>query len=539
MRPAPARDDEPLENHTDTPPAPAIPTSVGASGRTGLRKRADRSEDRSRSAIPARTRSGFAASLPLLFGVLIFFQVLAYGGRVLGDPDTYLHVAVGRWILAHHTVPHRGILSATMAGAPWVAHEWLSEVALAWLYGHFGWTGPVAATALCTAAALALLLRLLLRSLVPLYATIAAVMAYLTTLPHVLARPDIFALPILVFWAGALVAARARDRAPPLRTAGLMTVWANLHGGYMFGLALAALFAGEAVLTAADRGARRRAGRAWALFGVASLAAAAITPYGLAGLLLPFRLMRMKLALSLLIEWRSPDFATFQPLEAWLMLFLLAALALGWRLPWTRAVMLLLLLHMALQHRRFGELLGLVAPLLLAPALAGQLEALARRGPASRLDDVMEALARPAGRGAIALALLLLLAATAAIPPGALRPGAASTPAAAVAAVEARHVAGPVLNSYGFGDYLIISGIRPFIDGRAELYGDAFIRRYVAAVSLAGDALPQLLRRYRIQWTLLAPESPAVALLDHLPGWKRLYADPIAVVHVRKDAPGR
>jgi hypothetical protein len=28
-------------------------------------------------------------------------------------------------------------------------------------------------------------------------------------------------------------------------------------------------------------------------------------------------------------------------------------------------------------------------------------------------------------------------------------------------------------------------------------------------------------------------------LLDHLPGWRRLYADDIAVVHVREDRVGR
>lgn len=486
-------------------------------------------------AISTRTRSSFAVSLPLLLGILIYCQIFAFAGKVLGDPDTYLHVAVGRWIIAHHMAPHRGIFSATMANAPWVAHEWLGEILLAWLFEHFGWTGLVAATALCTAAALAVLLRLLLRTLAPVHAAIAAVLAYFMTLPHVLARPDIFTLPILVLWMAALVAARGRNRAPPMWIAALMTVWANLHGGYMFGLAFAALLAGEAVLTAADWRARLAAGRAWALFGIVSVVAAAITPFGVAGLLLPFRLMQMKFALSVLVEWRSPNFQTFEPLELWIMLFLFAALSLGWRLPWTRAAMLLLLLHMALQHGRFGELLGLVAPLLLAPALARQIEARSHQGPATRLDHVMGELARPAGLGAVALASILVLGVTAAIPPGLIQPAAASTPAAAVATAEAHHVTGPVLNSYRFGDYLIFSGIKPFIDGRAELYGDAFIERYVDAVSLTGDKLLQLLRQYHIAWTLLSPESPAVALLAHLPGWKRLYADPIAVVYVRED----
>jgi hypothetical protein len=44
----------------------------------------------------------------------------------------------------------------------------------------------------------------------------------------------------------------------------------------------------------------------------------------------------------------------------------------------------------------------------------------------------------------------------------------------------------------------------------------------------------QLLDEYRIGATLLAPSTPAVALLDRLPDWKRVYADDIAVVHTRR-----
>jgi len=88
------------------------------------------------------------------------------------------------------------------------------------------------------------------------------------------------------------------------------------------------------------------------------------------------------------------------------------------------------------------------------------------------------------------------------------------------------------------GGYLIFSGIEPFIDGR-YLYGDAFIKRYVEAIRLESDQLLRLLGEYGITWTLMAPQRPAVVLLDHLPGWRRLYADDIAVVHVRDGQPVR
>jgi hypothetical protein len=94
-----------------------------------------------------------------------------------------------------------------------------------------------------------------------------------------------------------------------------------------------------------------------------------------------------------------------------------------------------------------------------------------------------------------------------------------------------------VFHEYGWGGFLIYRGIAPFIDGRAEMYGDDFMKTYVEAIELrTSDALPKLLDRYHVRWTLLPPGMPAVALLDHLPGWRRLYADDTAVVHVRSEA---
>ena len=115
------------------------------------------------NATMAVRRSRYGLSLPLIFGLGLYALIAGHGGAVLHDPDTDLHIAVGRWIIAHRAVPHHGIFSGTMAQAPWVAHEWLGEVLLAWLFDTFGWAGLVAVTAFCAAAAAAMLLRQLLR----------------------------------------------------------------------------------------------------------------------------------------------------------------------------------------------------------------------------------------------------------------------------------------------------------------------------------------------------------------------------------------
>lgn len=479
---------------------------------------------------PRRDPDRDGVGLPLAVFLLVCAMVVAAGPRILDDPDTYSHVAVGQWMIAHAAVPHRDVFSFSMRGMPWVPDEWLSEVALAWIHAHLGWDGLVLSTGVAFATALALLARALQRMLDPIYALVAVAAAWGMCFPHVTARPHVFGLPLLVIWMQALVAARQADRPPSWWLIAVMALWANLHGGFILGLGLAGLFAGEALYDAADVRAALRAARGWGLFLALATMAACATPNGVAGLLLPLQLVRMAFAMSMMDEWQSPNFQQLQPLELWLMLALLGMLSLGLRLPLTRIIMLLALLHMALLHKRFAESLGLAAPLLVAPLLAPQLPRLALSGLGRKLGDLDRKLASPPGLmlfGVLASALAL-----AALRIGVAHENGRFAPAAALAAVAQHHVVGPVFNAMQFGSYLIFSDIAPFIDGRVDMYGDAFVKRYATA-----GELPGLLEQYKITWTLLDPPDPRVALLDRLPGWRRLYGDDIAVVHVREEAP--
>ena len=57
----------------------------------------------------------------------------------------------------------------------------------------------------------------------------------------------------------------------------------------------------------------------------------------------------------------------------------------------------------------------------------------------------------------------------------------------AIAAVPASLRDRPVLNSYSFGGPLILAGIRPDIDGRADMYGDTFVLAHQRLVSGDGS----------------------------------------------------
>ena len=111
---------------------------------------------------------------------------------------------------------------------------------------------------------------------------------------NLLARPHVLALPLAAAWTAGLIGARDRARAPPRALALLMTAWANMHGGFIFGLMLIGPFALEAV-TEAPVGARFLAARPWATFAVVALVAALVNPYGVEALLLPFRLMSVEI----------------------------------------------------------------------------------------------------------------------------------------------------------------------------------------------------------------------------------------------------
>lgn len=473
--------------------------------------------------------AGWGLSLPLWVFMLAFLATLATARSILTDQDPFWHVAAGNWIIAHRAVPYRDVFSFSMAGAPWVAHEWLSEVILAAVYDLAGWGGLVVLAALVFAATLAALLALLLRHLPPSPALLGVIGAFGLAIGHLHVRPHIFGLPLLVIWLGALIAARRDERAPPLAYAVLMLVWANLHGGFILGLGLAALFTSEALFEANDRASLLGAARGWGLFLVLSTLAAVVTPNGVTGLLFPLHVMQMPFAMATINEWKSPDFQYPQPLEIWLLLAILGALVSGIRLPVTRIAMFLLLLHEALAHRRLGEIFGLAAPLLFAPALAPQLRDTAFAALDRRLDTRAGA-SRPLGLSIAAIVVLAAVAVT-------LRAGISNddqvfAPTSAVEFAKAHQLTGPVFNDYEFGGYLIFSGIAPFIDGRADMYGDDFVKR----AATPGE-LPALLQQYAIAWTLIEPQDARVALLDHLAGWQRAYADDIAVIHVRAPSP--
>ena len=217
-------------------------------------------------------------------------------------------------------------------------------------------------------------------------------------------------------------------------------------------------------------------------------------------------------------EWRAMDFSGLNPFEIALAATLFVCFTRGVTIPALRALLLLLLLHMALQHNRHVVIAAPLAALLLAEPIA---KALGQRKPAAERASASVWFVS----GAIALALVAVRT----IEPVARVDG-PTTPAAALDHVPAALQAEAVLNQYDLGGYLIFRGVKPYIDGRTDLYGDAFMDHYFRIVRPDRATLEGTLRNAHIAWTIFSPASPVVDLMDNEAGWKRLYADRFAVI---------
>ncbi|WP_354047168.1 hypothetical protein [Bradyrhizobium sp. LB12.1] len=459
-------------------------------------------------------------------GLGVYVLLLILGPRLLSDPDSYSHIEVGRWIIAHGSLPASDPYSFSMHGAPWITFEWLSEVIYAGAYALAGWPGVVVVAAAAIALAFGLFTSFLLRELSPTHTLLMVIAAVILLAPHMLARPHVLVLPVMVTWAAALVRCMDREGPPPYWALPLLILWANLHGSGVLALGLI----GPAVIEALLREKRsewRHVILRWIPFTALAVAVSCLTPHGPEPLLMPLTTLGLGPALGWISEWRPQDFSHVGGFELLLLGGIFALARGGVTLPVVRALVVIGLLHFSLAQVRNADLLAVLAPLYLAAPLG-------RKFGGPTRDD-----AAGSSRGLSLAALGVLIVASGAALARDLLPAPVITPRTAIAEANLAKT-GHVLNDYSFGGYLIFAGIPTFIDGRAELYGGPFIDRYNRAIALVdlGDFL-KLLDEYNIGATLLAPRTPAIAMLDRLPQWQRVYSDDVAVVHKRRDTPQR
>lgn len=461
------------------------------------------------AAVRAKQLAGPAAVALLSALVAVW---LAFAPELFNDGDTYWHLAAGRLIVEMRSIPSTDPFSFTMRGQPWTAHEWLAEVVTALAYRLGGWSAIASLHAVAAGLTLYLAGQWIGRTLAARHVVLVLALLVACLAPFTLARPHVLAWPLLTAFTILLLRAREENRVPSLGGAVLMVVWASLHASFALGLALAALFGLEALIQADDR---PRVIRQWGLYGIALLLAALATPHGIEGLLFPLHVSGMDMV-DTIAEWRPTEWPEDWPFFVVALVASVAA-ALRWRaLGPVRLFILAGLLFMAFEHSRHQVPFALMATLLVCPVVGRE-----RRPQTALLPAHV-----------ILLAGLLALVAFRQMVP--LVPqGAGSAPSAAIAALPNHLREKPVLNSYAFGGPLILARIAPYIDGRVDMYGDAFLREHQRMMRADMATFRRTAQRDGLTWTILVPTEPLAAKLDAEPGWQRIYADDHAVVHIK------
>jgi hypothetical protein len=472
----------------------------------------------------------------IVFLLVLFAVPLVRGYALLNtDGDLGRHIRLGETILAEKALLHADRFSSTMAGREFVPYEWLSEVAFAAAHRAAGLDGVLVLTGLVLASVYAAVALFLQRAGTShLTAFSVAIVAAIVGAVHWLARPHIFTLlgAVATLW----LLERGGRRAPWALLA-LFAVWANLHGGFLYGLVLIALYLTGDLLeltSAADPG-RTRADlrrRAWCLAGAS--AGMLLNPSGprLLGHVTGY--LGKNYLLDSTAEYQSPDFhLLYGRVFLAVLCGMIAMLALAAHRPtFPRLLTILANTAFALTSVRNIPLFGVVALPLLALHLSER--------PSFRLwPSGLEGTFREAGAQAAvgAWSFLGVLALTASAFAGKLSGGFDPSvfPIEAIARARAARLPGNLFNEFAWGGYVLYAWPeqRVFIDGQTDFYGETLTREYADLRAARGEWEARLNER-AINLIVLPPDAPLLGRLRHASGWTVWYADRTATVLTRE-----
>ena len=201
----------------------------------------------------ARENPGFATmrflvpSVQDIVFIFLFWSLLAgtLSNRPLADPDIGWHIRTGELILKTDTIPRTDPYSTTMQGQPWFAWEWLYDLVLGVLYRSAGLNGVNWLCGVVVASTFTLLLsQLIKRGSGILLAIVLMLLSECASVIHLFARPHIVSWLFSLLWFVALERWRKGNspRWLPWFFPLSMLFWVNLHGGWIVGLILFAIY---------------------------------------------------------------------------------------------------------------------------------------------------------------------------------------------------------------------------------------------------------------------------------------------------------
>jgi hypothetical protein len=473
--------------------------------------------------------------------------------RLLGDAGIGWHIRTGQQILATHAIPHVDSFSSTMNGKPWFAWEWLYDVVVGELEAKLYLNGVVWFTAIVIAAVFAWIFRLLIVHGTQICIALGLVLLALSASTiHFLARPHVLSWLFTLAWFWILDSSErdsaANDRRlwllPPL-----MLLWVNLHGGWLVGFVLLAIFWLSAAWTwlrakensledslrkiAAAKHTRQLT---WVtlLCAVATLA----NPYGSRLHAHVYGYLSNRFLMDHIDEFQSPNFHGIAP-RCFLVLLLitLAALAVRGRdLRLSSLFTVLFAIYAGLYASRNIPVSALLLAMILGPLLSSRAST---QGFFHRMRN-MELKMRGHLWPALAIAFTLYLTANGGHFNTTLLMNAhfdpLRMPADAVNYIVNHDVKGPILSPDYWGGYLIYR-LHPkdqvVLDDRHDLYGEDFFKSYLKLIHVE-PGWKDFLREHASSCVMLPKQSALATVLAESSDWNAIYADNVAVIFTRR-----
>jgi hypothetical protein len=344
----------------------------------------------------------------------------------------------------------------------------------------------------------------------------------------------------------------------------LMLVWVNVHGGFVVGFALLAIYwcsaAWQWLRPSGDRFddilRKIRAGqllRVLTLTGILSGLATLVNPYGFQLHVHIYRYLTNRFLIDHINEFQSPNFHyVAQKCFAGLLLLTLVALAAkkreAGRVRVSQALIILFAVYSGLYASRNIPVSSLLLILVIAPWLSEAMDRFSFRRMGERGFSSPQSLQRMEAvefslRGHLWPIAMVLLTCWIAAHGGKLgaKPlmdahfDATRFPAAAVDYLAKEDVQGPLVSPDDWGGYLIYRlypRVRMVIDDRHDFYGEQFLKSYLKMVN-AEPGWQDFLQQSRAHCVVVPKDSALANLLEETAGWKAIYSDEVATVFVR------
>jgi hypothetical protein len=493
----------------------------------------------------------FHPGIPAISFILwwIIPSVLFPNRLLNADGDLLRHIGHGNWMLQHHALISADPFSFTKGAQPFVGFEYGSQLIYALVHQVAGLAGVAIFAGLLIATAYALLAKFLLsRGVDPLLTYLTTVAGAILGAVHWAARPHLFTLVLVVVLLFMLEARGASDNGPmkgaaagrPYMALPLFAIWANLHGGWLFGLVLIGLwFAGRLLdyLLKVDRAFQlSEMRRLAAMFGF-GLLGTLINPHFLALHRHVFGFFGDTYILDHTHEFLSPDFhGVVGKMFLTALLLTMAVLAMSRTRPsGPMLVVTLAMTAFTLNAQRNIQLFSVTV----IPLLALHVDAAFRRLPDWRgIRGVFERDAKVGVTAPYVVAMFLVFGALAAVRGQvggvAVVPDSVLTddfPVAVVARARKAGLEGRIYNDFTWGGYIIYAWPeqKVFIDGGTDFYGPDLMRTW----QMIRDLQPgwrDSLAHFGVNLVLMPPDAAMVHELLRESGWKLRDCDATAAL---------